>query len=112
MSEPVHTVKVPCVSYGCLKDAIARVRLNTGWANFCRTCYDDRYLAGAKSRLKWLGLQSVDEMKAYCMEKSREPNEKGNGWAKVIMGRAVEGLPVSEYALSVARKAIESEFPE
>lgn len=63
-----------CSVYGCGALTVAREKTETGWATFCLHHYIEYHHRKSEKRVREeLGLQTVEEMKAYIRKLLRNP---------------------------------------
>lgn len=65
--ERIEKPRADCAVYGCGALTVTREKTPTGWANFCEYHYVEYHHQQSARRVKEkLGLETVEEMKAYC----------------------------------------------
>jgi len=84
-AKPEVSPPVPCAHDLCPHNAILRLKLEHGWANLCRKHYEFHAQRAAKEFCAKNGLESVEQMRTYCMEKARLFGHAGReAFAKVM----------------------------
>lgn len=79
---------IPCAHELCQHSAICKVKLEQGWANLCRKHYDYHALRKAKEFCIENGLETADQMRAYCREKSKLFGQAGKNAFQKVMDKA------------------------
>lgn len=74
-SEPRPSV--PCAHDLCPQPALVRVKLEQGWANLCRKHYEYHAQRQANEFCIANGLETLEQKRAYCMEKSKMFGQAG-----------------------------------
>lgn len=74
--------RVKCCHDECFTEAFCKVRIKTGWANFCQKHYDEHFLREAQTTCRKLGLITTSQKRAWVKERlknvfkpMREPGE-------------------------------------
>lgn len=84
--EPLRTVA--CAHDLCSDPAIARLKLEHGWACVCRHHYDFHAQRQANEFCAANGLQTFAEKRAFCLEKARAFGHAGRAAMKRILEKA------------------------
>lgn len=94
--EVKETPRAACAFEGCKDSALCRVRVPTGWANFCMFHYDLHFVKVAREFTRSLGLKSMQEVRAYAMRNARGAADRGSRqWASDILARHERGENLS-----------------
>lgn len=83
---PLRTVA--CAHDLCPHSAIVRLKLEHGWACVCRHHYDFHAQRQANEFCVANGLQTLEQKRAYCLEKARAFGFSGREAMKKIMKKA------------------------
>ncbi len=79
---------ISCAHDLCEHPAIARLKLEHGWVCLCRHHYDFHAQRRANEFCAANGLQTVDQKRAYCLEKARSFGFAGREAMKKVMEKA------------------------
>ena len=61
--------RADCAVSGCGALTIVREKTKTGWANFCEHHYIAYHRRQSVERCRQLGLETVEQMKAFCRKR-------------------------------------------
>lgn len=67
-------LRVECAHMACQFRAKVKVKTPTGLANFCRHHYDDYFLTQAQETCKNLGLETLEQKRAYALKALKRIN--------------------------------------
>jgi len=85
-------IRPACSLENCQDDAICRVHVPTGWANFCRFHYDLHWTREARAYTANLGAKSANDCRAYVLAHRKDAADRGSkGWARDILSRHQRG---------------------
>jgi hypothetical protein len=79
---------VSCAHDLCEHPAICRVKLEAGWADLCRHHYDFHAQRQANEFCAANGLITLEQKRAYCLEKARVFGFAGRAAIKKILDKA------------------------
>lgn len=71
LEAPVQYPQVDCCHQGCSNPAILKLKTNYGWANLCKKHYELYFTIRAEQTCQRLGLNSIEQRKAWVRENAR-----------------------------------------